>query len=60
MNTAELLKTLGLSIGTNEWWLRIGWSESGWIWGFWLFWAFCFGGCLGSFLRDICPVRMVF
>ena len=28
MNETALLNALGLSLGTNEWWFRIGWYAS--------------------------------
>ena len=47
----------GLTEGLDKWWIRMADFEGWWSWGFFLFWAFLFGGCMGSFL-NVCVLRI--
>ena len=48
---------IGLTAGLNDWWIRAGLYDPGWIRGFWLTAAFLYGSCMGSFL-NVCVWRI--
>ena len=41
----------GMTEGLDRWWIHFSYFDGWWAWGFFLFWAFLFGGCMGSFLN---------
>ena len=53
----NLTSVPGLTEDTSNWWIRMADFEGWWSWGFFCFWAFVFGGCMGSFL-NVCVLRI--